>query len=879
MGDPQNGPSTTGGAAVLETEPGLGPEPQEGGNRQGNGPTGPSGRSPTRRPCRVTLIRLGAGWGVGLLAAHQVGFPPSACALILFAASSLLIVHRASECARLCLLVVACSAAGALRVSLASQPLDSSHIALLNGVGPMLFRGTVSAEPDRRDRRIGYRVAASEVLTGGSWRSTHGTVLMWLPRDPVLHYGDKVEIAGALAEPEVLEGFDYRAYLARRGIHSVVQRPRVEAVSSGGGHPLRRLLLTVKDRARQVIASTLPEPEASLATGILLGDARRMPERVDEAFRVTNTTHVIAISGANVSLLVMGLTMAFGQVIGRRRALVPVLTILGLYTALVGADAAVVRAAIMGGVAVVGSHSGRPGHAPTALAAAAWAMTAYRPSYVWDLGFQLSFAATLGLVWFTEPIAEVFERFASRLLDPGRAKALVRLTYEAVVVTAAAQLTTWPLIAHQVGQVSLAGLLANLLVLPAQPPLMVLGAAATLVGMMNLTLGKIVAAAAWLPLAYTIRTVELAARLPLASVAWQMPTGLLFAYYAGLAALQSPRGSRSHFIARVQAVVRHGVRATSVVRLDRELHSSSAKAPAAPTNRSRAALAAALRLRAQCSRIAFLVLALGTAIVWIAALSRPDGLLHVYQLDVGQGDAILVVTPNGMRMLVDGGPSPSAVLDGLGRRFPPWDRRLDVVVLTHPDSDHVGGLSAVLDRYDVAFIVDPMLESGSTDSALWESAVEREGAVVVRASEGATVLLDRDAGVSARVLWPPEARPAGTVDLNDLSAVLRLEYGARSVLLTGDIGADTEGKLVRSGAPLDTDVLKVSHHGSGGSSCEAFIAAVSPDVALIGVGTDNSFGHPSPDVLARLASVPIGRTDRDGQVEVLSDGSSIWLRR
>jgi competence protein ComEC len=267
------------------------------------------------------------------------------------------------------------------------------------------------------------------------------------------------------------------------------------------------------------------------------------------------------------------------------------------------------------------------------------------------------------------------------------------------------------------------------------------------------------------------------------------------------------------------------------------------------------------------------------ALAWVAALARPDGRLHVYALDIGQGDAIFVVTPNGRRMLVDGGPSPAAVLDQLGRRLAPWDRRLDVVALSHPDADHVAGLPAVLERYDVGRILDPQLEGASGEATAWRAAAAREGATIIRAAAGERLLLDGTAGVSADVLWPPEPRFTATErPSNDNAVVLRLAYGATSVLLTADIEAPAEERLLASGVDLRSTVLKVGHHGSHTSTTPPFLAAVAPWAAVISVGAGNDYGHPAPETLAHLAPLPVWRTDQVGTVELVSDGRGLWVR-
>ncbi len=486
----------------------------------------------------MTLIWLAVAWfaGIALASAWQPGWQVPLALAAVVGASLWRLPARAGR-ARWPLALALVLLLGGARTAWADRPLPPDHIAVWNDTGDVALRGRIGAEPARRDRGVDYRLDVDAVREADTWQPAQGRVLVQGPRFPVHGYGETVVVTGTLVTPPVLEGFDYRAYLARQGIHGLVRRPRLETTATGGGNPVRRLLLAVKDRARLGLAASLPEPEASLATGILLGDDDRIPRRVAEAFQTTNTTHVIAISGSNIALLVTVLTMTLGKLVGRRRAFPVIVAVLALYTALVGADAAVTRAAVMGGVMLLGAYLGRPGHAATALCAAGWAMTLYRPAYLWDLGFQLSFAATAGLVAFAGWFAAGAESRLAAVAGEARARATLRLVNEAVLVTLAAQITTWPLIAYHTGQVSLVGLAANFLILPAQPPIMGLGALTALAGSLSPIAGRLVGALAWLPLAWTIRVVEAMSRLPLATVTWQMGLAPLAAYYGLVVAI------------------------------------------------------------------------------------------------------------------------------------------------------------------------------------------------------------------------------------------------------------------------------------------------------------------------------------------------------
>ncbi len=268
----------------------------------------------------------------------------------------------------------------------------------------------------------------------------------------------------------------------------------------------------------------------------------------------------------------------------------------------------------------------------------------------------------------------------------------------------------------------------------------------------------------------------------------------------------------------------------------------------------------------------FLALIFFAAVAWCAVSSRPDGQLHVWFLDVGQGDAILIQAPDGRQILVDGGPSPSALLDQLGEVLPFWDHSLDLVVLTHPDADHVSGLLTLFERYTVTTVLDSV---ASTDKAAapWLSAVDGARAARQPAVKGVRVVVGP---AVMTVLGPPVSD--ALLQGNDRSVVLRLDFGQSSLLLTGDAEAAAEQAMLDEDLPLRADVLKIGHHGSSASTTAAFLAAVQPRLAIISVGADNRFGHPAPELQGRLNGIETLRTDQRGRIELVSDGRGWTVR-
>ena len=804
----------------------------------------------------MTLIYLGCAWLAGVLLGSFLHLPSGFVGLLMLLPLAGLFLWRKDQRVRLISLCFLSLLLGVLYFTIRATPqdFDASHLAHYNDQGWVRIEGIVSGEPDVRDTYTNLRVAVSRIEVDGQERDVKGTVLVRAPRYPECdygdelkphcpeyEYGDELKIQGLLQTPPELEDFSYREYLARQCIYSILRRPQITFKNHGQGSILRKALLTFKRQAQRVIALILHEPQAALLTGILLGIETGIPTDLMKAFSATSTTHIIAISGFNISIIAGLFSGLARRLFGKRRAMPVAIAGIIVYTILVGASAAVVRAAIMGCLYVIATHYGRQTDALTSLIAAAVLMTLLNPQTLWDLGFQLSFAATLGLILYTPGLQSWFEKWLTRVLSPGTARQTVGVLNEALIVTLAAQITTLPIIIYHFRRLSLVTLLSNFLILPAQPGVMLCGGLATIAGLIWLPLGQILGWVAWIFLTYTIRVVEITASFPYASFdLGHVSPGLVGLYYgllAGviLASQQEPSRLRSLWRRLTDRL------STKVL-------------------------------------IAGLVIA--AILVWAAVASLPDGKLHVTFFDVGEGDAIFIETPRGQQMLIDGGPSPTTLIGALGRRMPFWDRSIDLVILTHADEDHIAGLIPVLERYRVGQVLDSGYEHDNPMYERWQELIDEKGIPNHLARAG--MRIGTGDGVEMTVLHPGlELMEYTDADANNNSVVVRLVMGQVSFLLPGDIEEAAEGRLVASGQELTSTVLKVPHHGSSTSSSAAFLKAVNPELAVISVGADNRFGHPSPQVLERLEDLVgeehILHTDEQGMVEIITDGAQVWV--
>lgn len=272
----------------------------------------------------------------------------------------------------------------------------------------------------------------------------------------------------------------------------------------------------------------------------------------------------------------------------------------------------------------------------------------------------------------------------------------------------------------------------------------------------------------------------------------------------------------------------------------------------------------------------FLVLLCGIAgITWYSVFyfERHQELLVSF-LDVGQGDAIFIEAPGGAQILIDGGPS-DAILEKLGRRMPFWDRSIDLVVATHPHSDHITGLIGVMNRYRVGAVIDSGESYTTPEFLAWSALLEEKHVPVYHAMAGQKISFGKGKKIQFTILYPREGDSRDHKNVHDANVVSLLSYGSTTFLFMGDAERPTERALLENNKDiLNADVLKVGHHGSKTSSGEAFLFAVSPRVAVIEVGRKNRYGHPTKEVLNRLEKIgiPVFRTDSDGDVTIRTSG-------
>jgi competence protein ComEC len=806
----------------------------------------------TRYVHLVALGALVAGLALSPVAASHGGLPDpeiaTTAAVAAFAAVSL--VAGSSSALRLALLAVCLAVAGLLVGAVRLEPLERAE-RKLERTGH--YDGTATVLERPRPGPFGSS-AQLRLSSGERVLARASGDLRWpAAGEP----GLEVRVAGSLARPrsEPAAEFDWAAHLRRRGVAAELRVTRLEATGGRRGGPAGAID-TMRRRAERATALGVGEREAALLRGMVLGQDERIEPTVREDWRAAGLGHLLAVSGQNVMLLgALALPLLALAGLGPAARVGALLALIALYVPLAGAGPSLQRAGVMGAAGLAALALGRPASRWYCLLLAAAATLAVNPLVSGDPGWQLSFAAVVGIITLAPAIRDTLRGAGSGLSRPRPAQMVgARLwaaVSEAVAITVAATLATAPLVAFHFGSLPLAGLAANVAALAAVAPVM-------WIGMVQTALGQVAAVPELaLPADAACAALGRVARWPLAWLggiatrAAELPGGQL------ALPIRTPLAVAAAYALLAVAVV--------AVRLRGRLSESDAEAFVAawrsrPGVQAVAARWGALPVPARLAAAALAAALLAASAHTALAPPGPPERLTVTFLDVGQGDATLVQHPDGSAVLFDGGPAEGRVARLLRRA---GVRRLSAVVATHASADHHGGLQEVLERFPVGLLVDGGDGTRDRDFEAMLAQADTRGVRRVPARAGGLV---RAGSLTVRILSPPP-RPAGPApeDPNPRAVVAVVSSGAFDLFLS----ADAESLSL---APLelpDVEAMKVPHHGSSDPGLPAVLERLRPELAVIEVG-ENSYGHPAPETLAALdRAVPqVRRTDRDGTVRL-----------
>ncbi len=682
------------------------------------------------------------------------------------------------------------------------------------------FEARVVSPPDVRENKTSYVVDVKRISNNKKAVNINSRALLSVygpeHSKKLYRYGDIIKGAGKSMMPSRARNagaFDYRRFLSSQNIYSSIITFPSDIMSPGQGdiNPLIRFSLYLRDRIISMVDLSLPAEHAGLLKGLVIGERSGLSEEVKQNFNDSGLTHILCVSGANVAYIAGACIFLLGILrVGQPLSNLITMAVLVLFVLITGSSPPVVRAGIMGMMLLSAGIFQRKSDALNSISAACLAILLFNPLCIYDIGFQLSFAGTTGIVLFYKRLANFFS-FLPRVIN------------DVMSVSLAAQLTVNPIVALYFNKISLIAIISNIVVVPVTGIVTIIGFVMSIAGQVSIFISQLLGGLNYFFLSFMLWVSEVSSSLPFASIQVITPS-LLFIlfYYTVLYALlkyipfkkPGPHFPKISYIAAAAAVI-------------------------------------------------FLLISY--------SLPRP---LEITFLDIGQGDCTIIKTPSGKTCLIDGGGTYPGSMGNFdpGSTIIPFlldngSSSVDLAMLSHPHGDHIQGLISVVKTLRVKqLVMGPQFQPNADLDSLIKLCSQRKTKIYI-VSKGDRLSID---GTEFQVLHPGDENLFGRDSiLNNNSTVIRLVYRNTSILFTGDIETNAERHILGSISHLDSDILKVAHHGSKNSTSLDFLKAISPSVCIVSTGKNN-FGHPSPETINRieLSGSRLYRTDLDGGINI-----------
>lgn len=650
-----------------------------------------------------------------------------------------------------------------------------------------------------------------------------------------LQYGEEIELKGEFIEPQTARnkgGFNYKKYLKTLKIYGTINAEKVVILEKNRINPILKFSNNIHIKIEEQIEKYLDEKQAGILKGILLGDSKKVEEKIQENFRISNISHVLAVSGMHVNYIILGMNFLLKPLFGKRRTRKITIIFLVFYMFITGFSASIVRAGVMGIIIILGKLIHRKEDTWTSISISLLILLINNPFSILNISLQLSFAGTMGLVLFNKKIPGIFS------------------------ITLCAQIMIFPIMIYHFNIFGTYFLITNLLAGIIIGPIIVIGILGIFSSIFSFTMAKIL----FFIVKVSVEILILISKFSELSMAKiYLPTPRIWQiiiYYITV-----------FFIKSIYEVY-------------------SEKKPTATFIRVKNLLALAKykfrkNKRKNIKKIMSILMIL---LVTFTIIKKQCNTLNINFVDIGQGDSCFIITPKKKTILVDGGGSQSKEFDVGKSTLLPYIlnkgyTQLDYIVISHFDYDHVGGILYIMQEIKVKNIIIGKQFEDSKNYEKFVNLVQQKDIKVRIVEAGEDIKIEKN--LNFNVVWPNSKSQISDNSINNNSLVFKMKYKKFSMLFTGDIEEIAEKKILQTCnvKNLESLVLKVPHHGSKTSSSQEFLDAVRPKIALIGVGKNNKFGHPSDITLEKfkMYDTKVYRTDQKGEITLKTDGNKIKI--
>lgn len=719
---------------------------------------------------------------------------------------------------------------GILNYNLNSNPIGANHIANFIEDKKLTIIGTVlDKEYYSNQEKISLKVEVSQIEREDYNIKTQGLILVntYLGDCPY-EYGDVLKIKGRLEKPigqKNFGEFDYELYLAREKVFTCLniwQEKDIQKIGENDSNFLVSFSLSARDKIKEITKQTLPQPYSYLLIGMLLGEKNFIPPHLKEVFTEAGIMHILAVSGLHVGIIAMALLALLSMLnLPKKLKLLTLILILIMYASITGFRPSVLRATIMFILLIGGKLINRSRNLNISLFFAGFLILLLNPLILYDAGFLLSFIVTFFIINLSPIFQELFSKIVAWIKNP-------------LAVSTAAWIGIFPLSAYFFTKVSIISIVSNILIIPLTVVAVILGFVTFFIGMASISLAGIVANINYLVLSLITLIAKSFSSLPFAFVYVAQPSILVIILYYLMV----------FFIIELFYI---------------KILSQKIK-----------------------KKAALIVLSITLLIISVQIFYPTDN-LKVNFINVGEGDCILIEAPNKINILIDGGGTPQGDFDVGSKIVVPYLRRkgineIDLLILTHPHLDHLEGLLPVLKEFKVGMVLDSGLLCDISAYKEFISLIQKKSIPYHKAKAGDNFVFSNNLEIFLlNPLYDSDFYDES--DFNNASIVVKLFYKNADFLFTGDIEVTAGKKLLVWQNILQSDILKVGHHGSITSTNLEFLDKVDPRIAIITVGK-NHFGHPSQKIIERLedGNIQIYRTDEDGTIIIRTNGQEYWIR-
>lgn len=707
-------------------------------------------------------------------------------------------------------------------------------------------------------------------------------------------FGNEIELIGKIEEAKPAQnykGFDYKEYLKTKGIYGTISAEEFKIITENKLNFFSNFINLLKNNMKSNINKILNKDEAALCIGILIGDRESISDETESNFKKSNLTHMLAVSGSHITYIIVAMASMLSKT-GKKFTKITTIIFLIFFTAITGFTASVERATIMGILVLIASLINRKSDTINNLGISSLIILICNPYTITDMGFLLSYGGTIGIVLLSGKISrglnKTVEKFGGKKLKKvtdtskeennlikkkisnGKNQNLkrelkskvIKYIIEAFSITLSANLIIIPIMAYSFSTFSITFWISNILAGPIMEISTILGFIVYFISIIFIPFAKFIGIILNILLFLLLKIAEISSKFPGASIYIKTPYFIeCIIYYLMLFLIFSKnRFKRKNKKLYLKKTI---YKANRFYKSERQKSSIQIKK----------------RLTNYKKILAILTIILILTINIIPILNKD---LEIYFINVGQGDSTLIKTPQDKHILIDGGGSEFGNFDVGENILLPYllDRRittLDYIIISHYDSDHIAGLFSVMKNLNVKNIIVSKQGKVSENLKTFEQIVKERNINVIVAKKGDKITIDKYSYID--ILFPEEKLINDNI-LNNNSIVANFYSLGLKMLFTGDVEEIAEERLIQLYGKTDklhAHILKVAHHGSKTSSIQSFLDLVNPQIALIGVGKDNKFGHPNEGVLERLSKFTnkIYRTDISGEIQIKWNGKKL----